>query len=188
MIHWFFVLLILSLAQVTLYRISVQAFVQIALRLWLVMVVGLLASEFIWRVFLEIGMEWWLPVTIPFLTYVLGESFPFVFGYSKDEIEKKNRPTPSLISFSVVFISIAWFSRALSPSFSEAYAEIILLVSISVFLTTLLVGIEERLLLLDIPKRLEGFPILLIVTALLCIGFYGFNLVFDAGGFLVHFR
>ncbi|MBI4387434.1 MAG: hypothetical protein HY582_00120 [Candidatus Omnitrophica bacterium] len=187
MTRWFFILIILSLAQVAFYHISIQSFLRIAPRLWLAMVTGLLASGFVWRVFLEIGMERWLAVIIPFLAYVLGEFFPFAFDYPKDEIGRKHRSTPSLISFSVVFISIAWFSDALSASFSEAYTKTILLISASILLTILLVGTQERLFLLNVPKQLEGFPILLIVTALLWISFYGFVLMFDAGGFLIHF-
>lgn len=173
MIRWFFILLILSVAQIEFYRFSVRSFVRIAPRLWLVVSLGLLVCEMIRWAFLEIGLEWWLPVIIPFAAYILGEFFPFVFNYPKDELSKKDRTLPSVFSFSLVFISIAWFAESLDISFAEAYIKVLIVSSAAILLPTVLGGIHERLFLLDLPRQLEGFPILLISAALLLLSLYG---------------
>ena len=188
MTRWFFILLVLSVAQIEFYRFSVPSFIRIAPRLWLVISLCLLVCEAIRRAFIEIGLEWWSAVMIPFTAYILGEFFPFAFDYPKDEVSKKDRAFPSLLSFSLVFISVAWLAESLDTLFFEAYAKALLISSVSILLSVILSGIHERLLLLNLPKRLEGFPVLLISAALLLISLYGFGTAFEAGNFLVRFR
>ena len=169
MTEWLAILIALTVIQIQLYQFSPKSLARISFTYGSIVCLGLFVSGVTRNIFIKIGLEWWVNVIIPFIGYVLGEFFSLIFRDVLKEIGKKKQVLPSFFSFSLMYLMPAWlfFEDHFLFSFSEPFILIPVLSLVSVFLLFVLSGIKERLLLVDLPKEMEGLPILLISAALL---------------------
>jgi len=178
MIVWCAILLSLALIQIVLYRMSIRVLERIALGFWAMLYLSLVIAEAIRRLFLHVGLSWWVGLVTAFVGYLIGELF---FIYFRDEgktVRKTQQSLPSFFSFSLIFLMLAWLSRSHAASVEETHVAILAVSVVSIILSAVMVGINERLSLQDAPNESwRGFHLLLISAALLLIGLHGFKVI-----------
>lgn len=171
---WISFMILFSILQIRFYEIHTREWVDRAVPFWAFLCLTLLITEWIRRIFLELDLEWWLGVALSFGVFLFGEFINLIFQKEGKGIAKKWQTLPSFFSFSAVFISLLWVYGSQSTfALEDAYAQILMLSVSSVCLTVILVPISDRLLLSDIPKAWEGFPIMLISGLILMSIFLG---------------
>ncbi len=173
MIRWFGLLLVLSLIQSRLYLLSVSKLVRLSVPYFAALALGLFAAEALQNFFLAINLDWWLGVVSAFGAFLIGEIFSLSFREEEKMIKRKGQKVPSFFAFSVLFVALAWASE-IQPSFLRSIQTRIAFISMaSLILTIVLTGVRDRLVLSDVPKNLQGLPIILISAALLLLSLYG---------------
>lgn len=181
---WLAVLLAFSLTQVSLYRLTAREVAKISFLYVPALCVAFAVAEIAKQWMVDIGLRWWLGLTITFAGYLGGEFIslllrgwrlvnpvdgnPF-WEWRRANPRKLRRRIPSFFAFSFVFAMLSWLRLAPEAPFVDISVFIMVYSVAQVFLLGLCAGIREKLLLADVPKAMEGLPVLFVSVALLLL-------------------
>ncbi len=172
--EWIAILLLLSLFQVRLYRISARALARAAVYYVGALFFGLLAAQKMDGFLAFIGLDWWSGVVISFVAFLIGETFSFLFQNDERMIRRKVQAAPSFLAFSALFVALARVHQSQSGIFFDPPVVILMLPIISFFLSAVFFSLSEKLTLSDVPKSWQGIPVTLISAGILLLGLQAF--------------
>ncbi len=170
--NWIPVLVALGVLQIRFYELNPRRVIKFSFLLWMSVYWQLWTAELIRRFFSFVDLEWWLGVAISFVAFLIGEGVHFLFEREGRSIPKKWQTLPSFFTFSAIYLMIAWIFLANGkPSLGEVHCAVIVISSVSVFLTIIFSHISEQLSLLDAPVQWQELPIILVAASVLLLTF-----------------
>lgn len=170
--QWCASLLLLCIIQVWFYHSSPKKILNACIFYWASIYLSLLACEFVRKAFMEFQIDWWISVVACLTALMIGESAHVLSSSIGKSIDKKRQSLPSFFSLSSLYAVLVWLNLDHFSFFFQSQVEMVTVAALSFLFLLILSGIQERLRLYEVPKYLQGLPILIVSAAiflLICV-------------------